>query len=202
VAGFDERQLALAGVYARSLLALAEERGEAERVAEELAELARLLDRDPEFAEFAASPLVDDERRRESLETLFRGKTSDLLVDALQVLNRKGRLMVLRTVAESYRRELRAARGLVDVKVRTAVPIPPPLRARLVEAVRKWSGGTPELQEVVDPQVLGGLVVELEGQKLDASLAARLRELGAALARRASEEILKRRTAPEAHAET
>ncbi|MGH9361526.1 MAG: ATP synthase F1 subunit delta [Thermoanaerobaculia bacterium] len=202
MARVDERQLALARVYARALLALAEERGESETLLAELGELARHLDRDPEFAEFIASPLVDDERRRETLEQIFRGRASDLLVDALQVLNRKGRLGVLRTVAEAFRRELREARGLVDVRVRTAVPLPPPLRVRLVETVRRFSGGTPELAEVVDPKVLGGLVVELEGKKLDASLAARLRELGAALARRASEEILRRRAAPAAEAGT
>lgn len=196
MARVDDRQLALAQLYARALLGLAEERGEDERITEELGELARLFERDPEFAYFMASPLVDDERRRETLETLFRGRASDLLVDALQVLNRKGRLSLLPAVFHAYRSELRERLGLVDVRVRTAAPIPPPLRERLVAALVCFTGGKrPELDEVVDPALLGGLVVELDGKKLDASLAARLRELGAALSRRASEEILKRRSA-------
>jgi F-type H+-transporting ATPase subunit delta len=187
----------LARVYARALLAVAEERGEADALQAELSELGRLLEREPDFADFLASPLVDVEVRRAALERLFRGVASDVLLDTLQVLNRKRRLGVLPALLYAYRAELRARRGLVDVEVRTAVPLSERLRGRLAAALVHFTGGKqPDLQETVDPALLGGLVVQVEGQKLDGSLAARLRELGAALAERATQEILRRRGAP------
>jgi F-type H+-transporting ATPase subunit delta len=197
MARVDERQMNLARVYARAILAVAEERGEADALQAELSELGRLLDREPDFADFLASPLVDVEVRRAALERLFRGVVSDVLLDTLQVLNRKRRLGVLGALLYAYRAELRARRGLVDVEVRTAVPLSEGLRGRLAAALVHFTGGKrPDLQETVDPALLGGLVVQVEGQKLDGSLAARLRELGAALAQRATQEILRRRGAP------
>jgi ATP synthase F1 delta subunit len=191
-----DQQTTLARVYARSILAVAEERGEAEALLDELAAVARLAERDREFADFLMSPLVAVAGRRETLERLFRGQASDLLVDTLQVLNRKGRLALLPAIVRAYRGELRERQGVVDVAVRTAAPLPAPLRERLRAALVRFTGGKrPELHEAVDPGLLGGMVVEVDGSKVDASLAARLRELGAALAQRASQEILRRRTA-------
>jgi F-type H+-transporting ATPase subunit delta len=197
MASIDQRLMGLARVYARAILALAVAQGEAEALLEELAALGRLVAREPAFADFLASPLVDVEDRRETLERVFRGRASDLLVDTLQVLNRKRRLGFLPAIAHVYRAELRQRQGLVDVKVRTAAPLPEPLRDRLRAALVRFTGGRrPELEETVDPALLGGIVVEVDGKKVDASLAARLRELGAALAQRASQEILRRHAAP------
>ena len=59
------------------------------------------------------------------IEQAFRGKASDLLVDSLLVVNRKGRLSAVRAIAVAYRAALRDLRGWVDVHVRTAVPLTP-----------------------------------------------------------------------------
>jgi F-type H+-transporting ATPase subunit delta len=193
MASVDDRELALGRIYAKAMLDLAEERGEADALLDELAAVVEYLDRDPDFERFLASPLIDEKDRAASVETLLRGRASDLLVDALQVINRKGRLGALRAIAEAYRQEHRDLRGLVDVYVKTAVPLTGPLRERLAAAVVRFTGKRPDLFERVDPAILGGMVVDVAGQKIDASVAARLREMGAALARRASEEIFRRR---------
>lgn len=197
MASGDERLATLARIYARAILELAEEKGEGDALFEELKAVAQVAARDPAFADFLGSPLVDKEDRRASLEAIFRGRASDLLVDTLQVVNRKGRLALLPAIVRAYRGELRERRGLVDVKVKTAAPLPEPLRERLAAAlVRLTSGRRPEIEERVEPALVGGMVIEVEGRKLDASLATRLRELGAALAERATQEILRRRAAP------
>lgn len=181
--------LGLARTYSRSLLGLAEPQGQADALGEELVELAALLDGNPDFESFLASPLVSEDERRAAVEKAFRGKASDLLVDSLQVINRKGRLGALRAIATSYRDELRELRGQVEAKVKTAIPLTEALRARVTEAVGKFTGKTPVLVESVDPRLLGGMVVEVGGQKIDTSVASRLRELSHALSARASQEI-------------
>ncbi len=105
------------------------------------------------------------------------------------MINRKGRLGRLRAIAESYRTAHRDLRGWVDVKVRTAVPLPAGLRTRLEDSIAAFTGKKPALLEKIDPSLLGGMVVEVEGKKIDASVASRLRVLGAALLARAEREI-------------
>jgi F-type H+-transporting ATPase subunit delta len=185
----DDRNLGLGRLYAKALLDLAEEQGSADELLDELTDLARYLEGQPELLDLFGSPLTEGADRARTLEKAFRGRASDLLVDALQVINRKGRLGSLRAIAEAYRQELRDRRGQVDVHVRTAVPLTEGLRARLTESLAQFTGRQPALIEKVDPSVIGGLVVEVAGTKIDTSVASRLKGLGAALERRASEEI-------------
>jgi len=185
----DDRHLGLGRLYARAILDLADEQGQADELLGELTELAKYLEGQSELLDLFGSPLVEEEARAGMIERVFRGRASDLLVDALQVINRKGRLGSLRTIAEAYRQELRDRRGMVDAVVRTAVPLTDGLRVRLTESLARHTGRTPTLIEKVDPSLIGGLVVEVAGTKIDTSVASRLRGLGAALEQRASEEI-------------
>lgn len=189
MASAQGRDPGVAKVYAKAMLSLAAENGRAEELLEELAELGRALDGDPELAAFLASPLVGERARAEVLERIFRGRASDLLVDALEVVNRKGRLWLLPAIVEAYRGEYRELRGLVDARVTTAVPLGAAQRSDLRAAIARFTGKQPELIERVDPSILGGLVVEVAGEKIDSSLAARLHDVEAALEQRAAQEL-------------
>ena len=193
MATVNDREMALARVYSKAMLGLADEVGEADELLAELQELARSLDQNPELERFLTSPLVEDEDRAKVLEKLFRGRASDLMVDSLQVVNRKGRLSLVRAIVEGYRIEHRDLRGIADARVRTAVPLSEALRARVREAVVRVTGKQAHLIEKVDPAILGGIVIEVDGKKIDGSVASRLRELGQALEQRASEEIVRAR---------
>jgi ATP synthase F1 delta subunit len=176
-------------LYAEAMLHVAEEKGQSEALLEELDGLVAYMDGHPEFERFLTSPLIEEGPHGEVLEKAFRGKASDLLVDSLLVINRKGRLASVRAIALAYRAALRDLRGWVDVRVRTAVPLTPELRARLTEVLAAFTGRRPTLVEKVDPGVIGGLVVQVEGRKIDASVASRLHDLSTALASRAAREI-------------
>jgi len=189
MANVDDRDLAVGRLYAEAMLGLAEEQGASDALFDELKELVAFLDQNPKVGHFLASQMVDEEGRARVIEDLFRGNASDLLVDSLQVINRKGRLGQIRAVAESYRIALRDLRGWVDVHVRTAVPLDDALRTRLQDAMAASTGKKPALIERIDPSLIGGLVVEVAGKKFDASVASRLQDLSEALLARASREI-------------
>ncbi len=189
MANVEDQQGGVAQVYAEALLALAEERGVADQVLEELGDLAGLAARDRAFETFLASPLVEPEARARTFEKLLRGRASDLLVDALQVINRKGRLALLPEIANGYRQAHRRLRGRVQVFVASAVPLTEPLRAKLSAAAARYTGKTPELVLSVDPSLLGGMVVRVGDERIDSSVKTRLRDLSGALLRRASQEV-------------
>jgi len=185
----DDRDLAVGRLYAEAMLVLAEERGQSEALLDELKELVEFLDRNPKVEHFLSSLMVDEVGRARVLDDLFKSQASELLLDSLQVINRKGRLGQLRAIVESYRAALRDLRGWVDVKVRTAVPLDDAQRNRLQSAIAASTGRKPALIERVDPALIGGLVVLVEGKKFDASVASRLQDLSEALLARASREI-------------
>lgn len=194
MATVSDTEMALARVYSTSMLELAQAQGQEESLGEELADLAAYLDEAPDFSAYLASPMVDDDDRSRTLEHVFRGRASHLLVDSLQVLNRKGRLSILRSVAQAYQVELEELKGRVFVQVRTAVPLTEEQRRQLAAALQRYTGKEVDLQELVDSGLLGGLVVRIGDEKIDASVSMRLRKLAEALSARASYEIRTRQS--------
>ena len=186
----DPQELAVAGVYSEALLTLAAEKGSADLLLEELEGVVALLDGQPELERFLGSPLADPKQQEALLEKSLRGQASDILVDTLQVLRRKGRLQLVRAVAATYRAQWLRLKGRVEVAVTTAVPLSEELRAKLIAAANRATGKTAQILERVDPALLGGMVVRIGDQKLDRSVATEVARLGAALMARASSELL------------
>lgn len=197
MAGFDDQVMAVAGVYAESLYDVASESGAADALLDELTSLSELLAKDSGLADFLSSPLVDAKVRAAAIEKVFRGRASDLFVDALQVVNRKGRSALLPSIAEAYRRRVDRAANRVDVDVRSAVPLTDVLRADLQAAIKSYSGKNARLHERVDERLLAGMVVQVGDQKFDSSAASQLARLETALLDRASRQIQQGATATE-----
>lgn len=189
MAGATDIELALAKVYSKAMLDLAESQGQADDLLDELLALMEMLDKNAQLDAFMSSPTVDVAARAQTLEEAVRGKASDLLVDSLQVLNRKERLGLLRAVCETYRLAHEELRNIVDVHITTAVPLSDTLRAKIREVASKFAGKAAELVERVDESVLGGLTMRIGDEKFDTTVAMQLRQIGEAMQERASHEV-------------
>ena len=186
---YDEESLALASVYADALLEVAGERGQVERVAEELGDLVAYMDRDRSFDAFLRSTAVDDDPRRESLERLFRGRMNDLLLNCLQVMNNRWRLSLLRALQRCVQLRLEAKRNEQEVIVETAVPLPEALRDDIKATIGSCIGKTVLLIEKVVPDLIGGMILHIDDVQIDASLTSAMKTLRQRLSDRATDEI-------------
>jgi len=182
-------QLVLAKVYSNSMLELAAKSGDVEVLHGELQALGHLLDSDKAMARFFTDPTVDAQTRADVMERIFRGRASDLLVNSLQVLNRKGRLELIPAVVQTYRVAVQAHAGRAEATVISAVPLGEKARTALCQMIGKRCGKEIDLVEKVDESLMGGLVIEVGDEKLDASLAQRLGKLGHALHERSLKEL-------------
>ena len=185
----DDRTVAVSRVYAEALLTLAEEAGTADEVRRELAGLEELFAGRPAIREFLLNPAVDADQRAASLERALRGRLSDLLVDTLLVMNRKGRALLLPALIATYAEAHDRLRRKVEVRVTSALPLSDDQRRRLAAAVEAATGLEPILVERVDPGIVGGLVVQVGDRKADASVATRVKNLSAALLARATRQL-------------
>ena len=185
----DEQEIAVADVYAAALLKLAERQGEGDAVLEELEAISGLLSEQPEFSGYLLSPMVDVAARSAAIDKTFHGRANEILVNTLQVMNRRNRLGLLEALKEAYSRDLDDARGRASVEVVTAVPLTEELRGRLRKAVRTMTGRDARLIETVDESLIGGLVVKVGDEKIDTSVARSLSLLRKQFAERASAEV-------------
>ncbi|MBC7327996.1 ATP synthase F1 subunit delta [bacterium] len=88
----------------------------------------------------------------------------------LYLLLRKRRIFSLPGILEEIQRMVREKEGISEAYVRSAIPLTPVEKERLIKALEKRTGRKIVLKEEVDPSILGGLVVEVEGDMLDYSL--------------------------------
>lgn len=187
---FDMTQAA-ASVYAESLLELANEAGQADSVGEELADLATIWRDDRGFASLMSSAAIDDDARAMSIRKIFgSGRVSELVFKFLMVLNRKRRSMILPAVCEAYRRLMDRQRGRGDVIVASAVPLQDSERARLAAEVKRLTGLEAVLVERIEPELLGGVRIQVADRIYDASVRRRLNDLRGNLMRSIEKHLL------------
>lgn len=200
MASSDDKRRAIARVYAQALLDLAVAAKRSDQVLGELEGLAGLVRSDADLAAFLDSPLIEEKDRRASLEKIFRGRLDDLLTDTLQVLHRKGRLGLVPELAAVFRELNQERLGRVDVHVATPVALEAKLREELLRVLREMTGREPVLEEVVEPELLGGLVLRIGDRKIDGSVRREINILRERLHERAAHQILQARAARAAEA--
>jgi F-type H+-transporting ATPase subunit delta len=181
-------------VYASALRELAEGAGGRAKeieVGEELDSLAALIARDAGFAAFLRSPIIDAERRGESLRRILSGKVSDLILRTLLVMNRRGRSAEIAGLAPAYRALLDARLGRVAVEVVTPAgpPIDESLAALVRERVRSTLGKEAVIEGRKDSRMIGGIKIRIGDVLIDGSVATRLRRMSEELVGRGGPEV-------------
>jgi F-type H+-transporting ATPase subunit delta len=180
----------VARVYAEALLNAAEKRGEVDAVFEQLEALVREVFRaDPQFAEFLASGAVGRDKKAAVLRSVFENRAGELFLNFLMVLNHHDRLDLLGLIFDAYRdlRDQRARR--IRVRVRSAVPLPDDQRDRLRQELHDTFHLEPLLENEVDPDLLGGMVVRVGDWVYDASVRTQLDTIRNQIIARSSHEI-------------
>jgi F-type H+-transporting ATPase subunit delta len=168
----------LAVTYARALVELAREAGRLEEVIEEMRFLGRLLAEDRDLRTFIESPGISVEDKRGVIERALRGKLDDLVLDFLGVLLGKKRQLLLREVFAACEVLYDEVMGRVRVEAVTAVPLDPGLRDELTALLGTKLGKTVILENVVRPEVIGGLVIRYGDRVADDSVQAAIERIG------------------------
>src|SRR5665213_2391481 len=115
----------VAVTYARSLLELANERGQSTETGQEMAALRQLFVDQPVFRQYLGDPAVGRVERSAALEKIFKGRVSELIYNFVQVMDRHGRLQILDQVGAAFADLLEAQLGNVQVSVTTAQKLTP-----------------------------------------------------------------------------
>ncbi len=174
-------QARLARVYAEALVAAAMKQSDADAVdavGEELSEFVHgVLDADPTAAAFLASPVVGRKVKTEALEAALPGRAPHLLRGLFTVLIRNGRLNLLRGIAAAYHQLLDERAGRVPVQVTAAVALSEAQKVALTDTLAGMLKQHPVLNVRVDPNLLGGMVVQVGDRVIDTSVRTRLQNL-------------------------
>jgi len=168
----------LADRYAAALYALAGERHALDEVVGEMERLGHLIAGSADFRRLIESPLIDiTQGRRAALAVLGAEGFGKTVRDFVGVIANNRRLRALPQIVAAFATLVADKRGVVTAQVASAQPLNDvqrqSLRARLIEA----GYGNVNIVELVEPDLLGGLVVKIGARLYDTSLKSRLQRL-------------------------
>jgi F-type H+-transporting ATPase subunit delta len=166
----------IAQVYARSIFEVAKERGTLDVVREQLGQFADALDQNRELATFFFSPYFSTKEKEEALDGLLED-ADPALVNLLKVLIENHRMPAIFRIRRELDRLWEEENKLLPVHITSAVPLDEGTVERVGREIGDQTGRKVELTTDVDPEVLGGLVLRVGNQVLDASIRNRLDQL-------------------------
>lgn len=171
-----------AKMYGGSLYDLAAEEKLEARLLEELDAVADLLRANPDYLRLLSMPNLPKKERCGLLDEALRGSVHPYILNFCKLLCENGTLRELGGCARAYRERYNKANGIVEATAVSAVALTrsqeDALRARLEAA----TGKRIDLTVKVDPNVLGGIRLDMEGLQLDGTVQNRLSALRGSIA--------------------
>ena len=172
----------LAGRYASALFDLARDQRQIDSVGRSLDALSQALADSKDFSELATSPLVSREQAGDAFAALAPQLGLDpITTNFIGVLARNGRKGQLQPVIRAFGRLAAEHRGETTAEVVTARPLNDDQLAALKQQLRTRAGRDVNIDAAVDPSILGGIVVKLGSQQIDASIRTKLNRLASAM---------------------
>jgi len=168
----------LADRYAAALYAYADEHHVLDTVVSQMENLGRMIDGSSDLRRLLESPLIDVKTATAAAQAVLTQEGFGKEVrDFVGVISVNRRLRALRDIVSAFAALVAERRGIVTAHVASAHPLSDVqrqrLRARLIEA----GYGNVNIDERVEPDLLGGLVVRIGARLYDTSLKSRLQRL-------------------------
>jgi F-type H+-transporting ATPase subunit delta len=171
-------------MYARALYEAAHDKGRVDAVRAQLVELASAMETTPELEAFLSNPQLDPAAKAGVLEEVTSG-ADPIVRNFVRVVASKGRAGQLRPIAEELEAIVDREQGRLSVELTTAYELDDAETAAIVSKIEEASGRTVEATRSVDPDLIGGLILQAGSLRVDASVRGRLDRLRRELVTRA-----------------
>jgi F-type H+-transporting ATPase subunit delta len=170
-----------ARTYARALYEAAQDRDRVEPVREELADFVASVRELPELRAVLRDPQLEPRAKASVLEEILGG-ADEIVRNFLVLLTERGRAAELEEVQRELERIAAAEAGQLTLELTTAVELSEAEFRKLVKEIEKASGHTVEATRKVDPELIGGIVLQVGSLRVDSSIRGRLDRLHRRLA--------------------
>lgn len=160
--------------YASALFELAFEEQNHHKVQEELGFILSCIKDEPSFFELLKSPLITADEKKDIISNVFRDRVSMEVLNFLRIIIDKGREAYIEDIVKEYILLVDSVINKVDAVAITAVPMEKQDLLTLQTNLSKSSGKNIQLQNQVDPTIIGGVLVKIGDKVIDGTIKNRL----------------------------
>ena len=171
----DEGKIAVR--YAKALLGLAREKKITESVRIDMETIQHFFDNDPRFNQVLTSPVIKTKEKLVFVEAVFANHTNPITYSFLKLLLTNHRESYLKGITRIFLESYRKEAGFKKAKLTSAVEIDPSTVDQFRTFIRKHFNSEVDLTCTTDKNLIGGFVLQVEDQQIDASVAAKLKKL-------------------------
>ena len=176
----QERQLAYQ--YASAAFDLSLEKGVEENVYAELMDIGEVLSQNSELKNLLTSPFIKPAKQTLSVKRIFGGYVDELVMGLLAVMIKNRRISIFKSLTQEYEKLYERHLGVTRITVTTSQPLSDERRNKLLARLEKSCGGKVHLETLVDPSIIGGIIIEQDDILIDHSVRNFLTEISARIA--------------------
>ena len=163
--------------YARALLKSATDAGIEEAVYTEMQTLAKSYVEVPQLRFTIDNPMLSKDKKEALLTTAVGNKPSALTKTFIQLVLKEDRESVMQFIANSYVTLYRQQKNVIRGRLITAAAVSPATEQKMRQMVESKTNGTVEFETEVNPDIIGGFILEYDTYRMDASVKTKLNSI-------------------------
>ena len=163
--------------YARALLKSATDAGQEAQLYQEMMTVAKSYAEVPVLRQTIDNPMLSKEKKQMLLETAAGDSPSQLCRTFISLVLREDRENVMQFMAHSYITLYRKQKNVIRGKLITAARVSPQTEQKMRQMVESQTNGTVEFETEVNPDIIGGFILEYDTFRMDASVKSKLNNI-------------------------
>ncbi|NJO39588.1 MAG: F0F1 ATP synthase subunit delta [Cyanobacteria bacterium CRU_2_1] len=172
----------IAEPYSQALMSLAKDQNLTDRIGEDVNSLLTVLKESEDLRRCLMSPLVSLDVKKVVLRRIASDQLHPYTLNFLLLLVDRGRIPFVEEICKQYQELLRKLKQAVLAEVTSAVPLLEAQRESIRQKVQSYTQAHyVDMENVVNPDLLGGVIIKVGSQIIDVSLRGQLRRIGVRL---------------------
>jgi F-type H+-transporting ATPase subunit delta len=167
----------VANRYAKSLMGLAMESNKVDEVRKDMNMIEELCKDNREFDLFLHSPIIKTDKKVGVINTIFKGKISDLTLSFLNLITKKHRESYIHDIAAAFDEQYKENKNIFTAVVTSASGLDDKTRQKMLDLVKSQMKGEVELEEKIDPNTIGGFILRIGDKQIDKTVSRQLSNL-------------------------
>jgi F-type H+-transporting ATPase subunit delta len=162
--------------YSRALFQLANEKKLLDQVYSDMIFISEICKLE-EIKEILESPIIVPSKKRAIFHAVLEKSTEKITLSLVDLLIKNGRENFLPAVTRVFRDETLKFRGITETYLTTAMPVNDKIRKQISEMMASVFKTSVELKETVDKEIIGGFILKVNDNFIDASVRNKLRKI-------------------------
>lgn len=162
--------------YARALFQSALEMKILDKVNQDMIFLSEICSM-PETKEFLHSPIIAPSKKEEIFHKMLGDNVEKITLSLIDLIVKNGRESFIPAIARVFIHETKTFKGITDSVLTTAVKVDDEIKKQITDLIAKVFHTKVDLKENIDPEIIGGFILQIDDNYIDASLRNKLRKI-------------------------